>query len=398
MKIMQKLLLTIISSLVVLFAWADDRTPVRGEYWFDDQQSSRVSVSITADGRMDFMADASALPEGLHRLNYRALDSEGDWSALHTWLFFRYVPETIGSTTLEYWIDENCHQTLPITESVTTFQVDASACTEGLHRLSYRLKNDANDNGAISTWVFYRYVPEQALTNPVLHYWIDGGQRQTRAIDGNEVSFMADVSALSEGLHTISYRVVCSNDIGGATSSWMFYKVSQQARATSLKWYRLWWNNHEDKAIEVQLPNGTAEYLYEETLAVPEYARNDDWSRNSTATFNMVFCDDLGQLSPVQSAVVPYPDIYPPRTALTATLLADSVSLSWTTNEDNIRDYNVYYSENGQPYILWLPNTTRTDAVFRGQQGTTYRFLVIARDDKGNYEVMEESKAVRVDL
>ena len=395
---MQKLLLTIISSLVVLCAFADDRTPVRGEYWFDDQQNSRVSVSITADGRMDFAADASALPEGLHRLNYRAVDSEGDWSALHTWLFFRYVPETIGNTTLEYWIDENRHQTLPITESVTDFQVDASACTEGLHRLNYRLKSDANDNGAINTWLFYRYVPEQALTPPVLHYWIDGGQRHTRVIDGDEVSFLADASLLAEGLHTISYRVVCSNDKGSATQSWTFYKVSTAPKATSLKWYRVWWNNHEGKAIEVQLPNGTAEYLYEETLAVPEYARNDDWSRNSTATFHVVFCDDLGQLSPVQSAEVPYPDVYPPRTKLTATLRADSVSLSWTANKDNVRDYNVYYSENNQPYVLWLPNTTRTDAVFRGQRGTTYRFLVTARDDKGNFEAMEESRAVRVEF
>lgn len=394
---MRRRLLLLACCLAGLYVFADDRTPVRGEYWFDDQQGSRVSVSIAADGRMDFAADASKLTEGLHRLNYRALDSEGDWSALHTWLFFRYVPEEIGNTTLEYWIDEEKHQTMPITDGVTTFQVDASACTEGLHRLSYRLKSDASDNGAISTWLFFRYVPEQALTNPVLHYWIDGGQRQTRTIEGNEVSFMVDASGLTEGLHTISYRVMCGDDRGSATRSWTFYKVSNAPKATSLKWYRVWWNNHEDKAIEVQLPNGTAEYLYEETLAVPEYARNDDWSRNCTATFHVVFCDDLGQLSPVQSAVVPYPDIYPPRTTLTASLQADSVSLSWQANKDNVRDYNVYYSENGKPYVLWLPNTTRTEAVFRGQRGATYRFLVTARDDKGHYEAIEESKAVKVD-
>lgn len=378
--------------LAVLYAYADDRTLVSGEYWFDDLQSSRVSVSIDANGQMDFTADASQLTEGLHRLNYHALDSEGCWSPLHTWMFFRYAPETIGNTTLEYWIDEGQHQKLPINENVTTFQVDASACSEGLHQLNYRL-----NNGAIKTWLFFRYVPETALENPVLHYWMDDGQRQTRPIEGDELSFVADASALAEGLHTISYRVVCGNNIGSATSSWTFYKVSQQARATRLKWYRVWWNHYEDKAIEVQLPDGTAEYLYEETLAVPEYARNDGWSRNSTATFHVVFCDDLGQLSPVESAEVPYPDIYPPRTALTASLQADSISLAWMANKDNVRDYNVYYSENGEPYVLWLPNTTHTNAVFRGQLGTTYRFLVTARDDKGNYEAMEESKAVKVD-
>ena len=63
-----------------------------------------------------------------------------------------------------------------------------------------------------------------------------------------------------------------------------------------------------------------------------------------------------------------------------------------------MRDYNVYYSENNQPYMLWLPNITRTNAVFRGKEGSTYRFLVTARDDKGNNEAMEESKAVKVEL
>ena len=95
---------------------------------------------------------------------------------------------------------------------------------------------------------------------------------------------------------------------------------------------------------------------------------------------------------------MPYPDIYPPRTKLTATLQADSVNLQWTANKDNVRDFNVYYSENGQPYVLWLPNVMQQHAVFRGQKGTTYRFLVTAREDKGHYEALEESKTVKVEF
>lgn len=323
---MQKRLLLLAACLVTLVALADDRTLVRGEYWFDEQSHTTMSVS---KGENNLTIDASAQSEGMHRLNYRVLDSEGYWSALQTWLFFRYVPENVEACTLEYWIDKNRHQQRDINEAETTFQIDASSLDEGVHNVNYRIKTDSGD---------------------------------------------------------------------GALHTWTFYKVSNAPRATALKWYRVWWNNHEDKAIEVQLPDGTAEYLYEDALAVPEYARNDDWSRNSAATFHVVFCDDLGQLSPVESAEVPYPDIYPPHTTLTANLQADSVSLSWLANKDNVRDYNVYYSENDQPYMLWLPNTTRTDAVFRGHKGTSYRFLVTARDDKGHYEAMEESKAVSVEF
>ena len=323
---MQRPIILSVAYLVVLFAQADDRTLVRGEYWFDEQSHTSMSVS---KGENNLIIDASALSEGLHRLNYRVLDSEGYWSALHTWMFFRYVPENVGACTLEYWIDEGSHQQRNISESETTFKVDASLLAEGLHTLNYRT-NTNNGNGALQTWTFY--------------------------------------------------------------------KVSTSTKATSLKWYRIWWNDHEDKAVKVQLPNGTSEYLYEETLAVPEYARGDAYSHNSKARFHLVFCDDQGQLSPVESAEVPYPDIYPPYTTLTASLQVDSVSLSWMANKDNVRDYNVYYSENGEPYVLWISNTTQQEAVFHGQKGKAYRFLVTARDDKGNYEAMEESKAAKVEF
>lgn len=400
MLAMRRRFLLLLAAFATLAAFADNRTLVRGEYWFDDQQNSRVSVSIAADGRMDFMADASALAEGLHRLNYHALDSEGNWSALQTWIFFRVAAnQATGTNAIEYWIDEGTHNTHTIAEGeMTAFIVDASAASEGLHRLSYRVKNSELHHSAVQTWLFYRAMPKNTVENATLVYWFDDGQQQTAAIDGQEVSFLADASALAEGLHRFSYNISYNDNQLSDTHTWTFYKVSNAPRATALKWYRVWWNNHEDKAIEVQLPDGTSEYLYEETLAVPEYARGDAYSHNSKARFHLVFCDNQGQLSPVESAEVPYPDIYPPHTTLTANLQADSVSLSWLANKDNVRDYNVYYSENDQPYILWLPNTTRTEAVFRGQRGTAYRFLVIARDDKGNYEAMEESKAVRVEF
>ena len=54
------------------------------------------------------------------------------------------------------------------------------------------------------------------------------------------------------------------------------------------------------------------------------------------------------------------------------------------------------YSENGEPYLLWKANTTEQSATFRGQQGVSYKFIVTARDKDGNYEAVEESKAVKV--
>lgn len=74
----------------------------------------------------------------------------------------------------------------------------------------------------------------------------------------------------------------------------------------------------------------------------------------------------------------------------------DMVTLSWSANDENIEDYNIYYSENDQPFVLWLSNTTKTSVTFKGQTGTTYRFSVTVRDKDGGRERLDESKFVIV--
>ena len=319
----------IFACLLALAAHADDRTVVSAEYWIDDMLSDRRTVSIQGD-EAQFIVDASAVAEGLHALRYRVKDSDGNYSPMQSWLFFRYTAPTTGANVLEYWIDEGAHHTAPVSGTDATLVIDASAVAEGLHTLHYRLNSASGQTGSEQTWQFYR-IPSQPA-----------GKR--------------------------------------------------------IAWYRIWWNNHADQAMTVQLPNGGAEYLFNEVVSVPEYARNDGYSRDYTARFHIVFGDDQGNVSPMQTAVVAYPDVYPPVTTLTASTTSTSVKLSWSADMDDVKDYNVYYSENGEPYVLWLSNITQTTATFRGRQGVTYNFLVTARDVKDNYEAMEKSKAVKVTI
>lgn len=72
------------------------------------------------------------------------------------------------------------------------------------------------------------------------------------------------------------------------------------------------------------------------------------------------------------------------------------IELKWAANKQYIEDYNIYYSENDQPFVLWLPNTTKETAIFKGQPGSTYRFTVTARDKAGNRERLDENKHVTV--
>ena len=365
------------------------------DYWVDEGNHETRAV---ADGQAAFVLDASSLSEGLHLLHYRILSGVAN-SPAQTWLFYRYVPSMTGASTLEYWLDENGeHQTLAAGSEENTFVVDASALDEGLHTLHYRLNTLSGQTGAERTWLFYRVAPAYESGIRTLEYWVDEGQHETRTLTENDVAFTLDASALGEGLHTLNYQL---REEGGRVSpqqQWLFYRTSPKPAGISLSYYRIWWNDHQDKAVDIQLADGTVEYLYEETLAVPDYARNDGFSRNNTATFHIVFCDDQGNFSPIESAVVGYPDIYPPVTTLSASKNADGIALSWKSSENTVRDWNVYYSENGEPYLLWKANTTEQSATFRGQQGVSYKFIVTARDKDGNYEAVEESKAVKVTL
>jgi hypothetical protein len=52
-----------------------------------------------------------------------------------------------------------------------------------------------------------------------------------------------------------------------------------------------------------------------------------------------------------------------------------------------LADYSIYVSDNGGPYMVWLANTTVTDAPFVGEYGHAYSLYSSARDNAGNSEL-----------
>lgn len=305
----------------------------------------------------------------------------------------------------EYWIDSDVETRTTVNTSYEEIMqaVDASTLSEGIHVLHYRVQDDQGCYSPLYSWTFYRTRLSSEIATIVkeIEYWFDDGREQAKrqTASQGEVNIGVDASDLREGLHTLYYRPV--DDIGryGSLCLHKFYRTVPRKTGSNIIKYRIWWNNYEDKAIEVQLP-GDAEYLYEETLTVPDYARDDGFSNDCSARFNIVFTDDKGNLSPIQSSIVYYKDVIPPITTVTVDKAEtmDSVIVSWSSNEKSANIFNVYYSEENGPYILWKPNTTQQEALFRGQSGNTYKFIVTSHDSSGNYEAMEESKAISVEL
>ncbi len=65
-----------------------------------------------------------------------------------------------------------------------------------------------------------------------------------------------------------------------------------------------------------------------------------------------------------------------------------SFEVVWSGSDEGagIKDYTIYVSENGGPFTAWLANTADTSASFSGQNGKTYAFYSVARDQTGNNE------------
>ena len=63
--------------------------------------------------------------------------------------------------------------------------------------------------------------------------------------------------------------------------------------------------------------------------------------------------------------------------------------VSWTGSDDGsgIASYDVFVSVDGQPFELWLDDTTETEAIYNGEVGSTYGFYTVATDNVGNIEV-----------
>lgn len=301
----------------------------------------------------------------------------------------------------QYWIDSGDRQEIAVDGEQVEFQVDASMISEGLHTLNFHVMDSKGFYSPLQTWLFFRNalnVNNVENKTASMEYWFDDKANviQVYMSLNDTIDISIDVTPLKYGLHTLNYRVKDLLGNYSSTHTWIFYK--SEPKATKICWYKYWWNNNEDKAVTENVEYDGEEYIFDMELTVPEYAMTDGFTANSIARFHIVFGDDLGNVSNVEWADVAYPDITPPISSIIADKeqVNESVIVKWQANEDYIEDYNIYYSENDQPFVLWLSNTITETATFKGRAGSSYRFTVTARDKSGNREHLDENKFVKV--
>jgi hypothetical protein len=254
----------------------------------------------------------------------------------------------------------------------------------------------------LKSWIFLRKGQEPVVTeNKISHveYWIDDdiNHKKTQPMLNETLSFSVDVSGLNSGLHKFFYCVRDELGFFCAPKVWVFYKSEETTVETrKIVWLKYWWNDHTDKVVKESVSKKNTTYTFAKEVVVPDYAKTD--KENHTARFCFVVGDDAGYISPTMYTDIEYSDNKAPVSVIEASaeVAKESVVLKWYTVSDVAEDYNIYYSEDNSPFLLWLPNTTKTTASFKGQAGKTYRFTVTARDRTGDQETLDESKSVQV--
>ncbi len=87
-----------------------------------------------------------------------------------------------------------------------------------------------------------------------LRYWFDDDASSVQTLEGLTGQYALDVSSLIEGLHTLHYHVIDTEDHAAYVRSGLFLKVGQHSESLSVKSMRYWF---DDDASSVQTADGT---------------------------------------------------------------------------------------------------------------------------------------------
>mgnify|MGYP002623138171 CR=1 FL=1 len=128
--------------------------------------------------------------------------------------------------TYRYWFDnqDSLATQGQSTSSSWQMDVDVAGLTDQLHTFHLQLSDEAGEWSSVVNRFFIKLAQASALSG---YYWFDDTDSRT-AIPAHTPTFDIDVSALSEGLHTLHYMASGTGNTSSTTSR-LFVKMPQTA-------------------------------------------------------------------------------------------------------------------------------------------------------------------------
>ncbi len=154
------------------------------EYWLNDDYSNKQIQAVNASEPIAMLTgiDMKNIATGFHLLNYRAKDSRGLWSVVHSQPVYK-CPGSEGIlriTEIEYWLNDSINnkksQTIESTGSIALLEhIDLSGVESGLYTLNFRIKDSRGLWSVVHSQSFYANTAFAGGSNKIdaYRYWYD---------------------------------------------------------------------------------------------------------------------------------------------------------------------------------------------------------------------------------
>ena len=233
------------------------QTSIAGyEYWLDSDYGGRQSGTNSSEN-ISLSIGISDFGSGIHYLNFRGRNSEGEWSTISRHLFF--VPPEEGGEAARYesWLDGNYAQrttTGHAGESIAQ-SIDISQLQAGIHYYNVRSQNATGQWSTICRYLFF-VPPKEGGEAARYESWIDGNyaQRTTIGHAGESIAQSIDISQLQAGIHYYNVRSQNATGQWSTICRYLFY-VAEQELGGQLAAVSYWFDNETD--IHTQQAEGS---------------------------------------------------------------------------------------------------------------------------------------------
>jgi hypothetical protein len=220
----------------------------RLEYFIDTDPGFGLGQAVTITPNpnitnLTFNVSLDNISNGFHTLYLRGKDANNNWSTVNYQIFLKEnVASILNINKLEYFIDTDpgLGQAIdvPITASASlsnfAFSVNLSAVSEGFHTLYVRGRDAGGNWSMVNYQIFLKENVASILNINKLEYFIDTDPGLGQAIDVpitasaslSNFAFSVNLSAVSEGLHTLYVRARDANNNWSTVNYRIFLKES----------------------------------------------------------------------------------------------------------------------------------------------------------------------------
>jgi len=167
------------------------------------------------------------------------------------------LPKQTKAKALRYWFDDDSGSVKTIGLLTGQQMLDVSQLLDGLHMLYFQVIDENNQVADVKSSLFMKVDGKATdITARQLRYWFDDDISTMKTIKATNGKQTLDASQLLDGLHTLHYQVVGSDNAAYHIVSALFMKVDGKATDITARQLRYWFDDDISTMKTITATNG----------------------------------------------------------------------------------------------------------------------------------------------